>query len=381
MLEHQMNAWIQVIGRQDKYIVVDTGRLQNVIRSLPKPHTQTPSTCFFLGQKHKDDALRCLFPQNNIRRAKQPGLARMRIANETVRSDRPFIFADSDLSVSIRDQQSYASTSEEKHFSIQWQCPDVRDVVDHVFARILFATSNIVVIFVEDFKCWDTLTNDLLRWINIGVSSDAPAEGRPRLLLVVRGRTQENLRKIWTLYKDLERQSAKQVSNLFSCITTQYLEDGRSSDVSLYRPLKEEILRQTDEIRSALVQAKWLFSGNHLLSLTNLRLACVAEDILGTLQTIQATRPYHESTSRYAEHIGAFVQVSLQKAIPYERMTSHIASALLLDAFPFGAHCNREPNHKGKNHLLTASSIRIWSRLLQAVLCAMCGSVESTFFP
>ena len=70
---------------------------------------------------------------------------------------------------------------------------------------------------------------------------------------MVQGTESDTYAKVRELYRDLENLTSRRLSNLFSLVSTVYL-DNRLLLLATYRPLKEEIRRQLDEVRSILIE-------------------------------------------------------------------------------------------------------------------------------
>ena len=320
------------------YSLVDTHRLQSLTESLPQPRVQTPSLVFFLGQKKKNEALRYLFPHNNLRRTKEDGLARIRVDNTSLTSQTPMFFADADLAARSRELIYPVICHEESLYPVQWQSSDLRTVGDHVFARVFIASANLLVIFADDFADLSFLADDLIRWINIGSCCDSPLETKARLLIVVHGEADEIQARIRDLYRDLERLTCKRLSNLFSLVSTLYLKAGLSP-LATYRPLKEEMLQQLDDIRSALLKNRWLLSASHLASACVMRLAFTASNVSRTFSLLDHSRKYHNLPSDYPQHMSAIIAFGAEKVVRYETTSSYIASSILMNAWPPACHC------------------------------------------
>ena len=333
-------TWIQLCGNESNCSFIDHHRFQNLVQSLPDPCNQTPTLLFFLGQKNKDEALRYIFPHNNLKKTKLDGFARIRVDNSTASTKEPILFADADLSTTVLDRHRPLICHQEDLIPVQWQCSDMRSVVDHVLARVLFASSNLLVLFADDYSTVDHLTNDLARWINVGVSSDAPTDTRPRLLIVTKGKSPDNQQRIRRIYCELEVRARYRLNNLFSLVSTQYLDDGPLSALALYRPLKEEIFRQKDEIRSVLLEKHWLFSAPRLASLFKMRLHHAAAKVSDDFSIIKGCRKYHEIPNNYPQNLATVISFGVGAAIKYENTTSFIASSILMDAYPPDAHSN-----------------------------------------
>ena len=350
-------AWVQLCGYECNCSFVDTYRFQSLVNSLPDPHNQTPSTLFFLGQKTKDEALRHIFPHNNLKKAKLDGLARIRIDNSSASSQHPILFGDADLSISIIDRHRPATCHSERAFPVQWQSSDLRSIADHVLTKVLFASCNLVIVFAADYRDFEHLADNLARWINIGVASDAPIQTRPRLLIVINGQSPERQQDVRELYRDLETRTRRRLNNLFSLVSSMYLEDGELSTLAVYRPLREEIFRQADEIRSTLVDKRWLFSGTHLAALFELRLQHAASNISENLSLIRGCRKYHTIPQDFPDHLSKPIRFGVEVIIRYETTASYVASSILMDAYPQGAHRKTSSKYLSKRLLTVLQSL------------------------
>ena len=329
-------AWVHLTEYSSS--LVDTHRLQSLTKSLPQPRIQTPSLVLFLGQKKKNEALRYLFPHNNLRRTKEDGLARIRVDNTSVTSQTPLFFADTDLAACSRERSHPVTCHEETVYPVWWQSSDLRTVRDHVFARVFIASANLLVIFADDFADLSFLVDDLVRWINIGSCCDSPLETRARLLIVVHGEADETQARIRDLYRDLERLTSKSLSKLFSLVSTLYLKPGLSP-LATYRPLKEEMLQQVDDTRSVLLKHRWLLSASHFSSAYVMRLAFTASKVSRTFSLLDHSRKYHDLPRDYPKHLSAVIAFGAEKVVRYETTSSYIASSILMNAWPPGCHC------------------------------------------
>lgn len=335
--EREQMAWLHVCGdaQQQTSAIVDPYRLHNIVQSLPRPETQTPQLLFFLGQRTKREALRYLFPFNNTKRCKHSGIARLHVDNSSINHDNPTFFAESDLSVDV--SPCYRSKChQEQTYPIKWDSSDFQLVLDHTFARVVLSSTSVLVLFADDFRDLSAVKQSLLKWIKVGPMSDAPRESKPRLLIAARKCSRELIRE---LYVELEK---AHVTNMFSLVSTLYLQNAPLSPLAIYRPLKEELFRQMDEVREGLAAQNWLFSALHLEALLKRRLIHLARTSSEDLVTFSSTRAAPQPLD-YCEKLAEVIRYGMQKTMGYQQVASFIASSMLMDAYPPGSHSTRSP--------------------------------------
>ena len=330
-------AWIQLCGAPKSVSLIDPTRFESIVRGLPDPERQTPSIVIFLGRKVKNDALRQLFPYNNVRRTTRQGVARIRLDHASSLHHSPLLFADADLTFEVMPTRKATTCHPEFVEPVRWQPEDMREIFDHAFTRVILASSNLLLLFANDFRDLSDLAGAVTRWINLGMLSDAPRTTRPRLLLVVKGTTcsREDIR---ALYCQVQSTSKKKMTELFSQVSTVYLEADGLSAAAVFRPLKEEILRQLDGHRADLFSERWIFSAVHLAALFRARLQHAARYKARECSIVSETRKYCSDLSTYSNSLLPLIRYGRDNLAPYESTASFIASSILMDAYPNKAH-------------------------------------------
>lgn len=330
-------ALLHICGDDKHPLLTETHRFHDIVHALPTPTSQYPSFLFFLGGQTKSEALRHLFPLNRLKSAPQEDVARIHIDGTTVKHRYPVLFADAELTFHLR-QGNGTGCHSESMMPVSWAASvdDIQAVFDHVVARGLLATANIVILFVNDFEDLEQVSQSLHRWTSIGVMSDSPPESRPRLVLVVKDRTYTG-EDIRNLYVQLE---LHRLTKLFSLVSTVYLHQDDQNPHGAYQRLKTHIGRESRLIREKLVTACWSFNALHIEKLFRLRLQHVANTQLDDFHTLYASRQPHLGThDDKIAHLSEAIEYGQQRLVSYQSTASLIASALVMDAVPTGSHC------------------------------------------
>ena len=329
-------AWVQLAGEREIFIQ-DEGRLRRLLCELENPKEQRPTLLFFIGGKAKNNALRELFPYNNIRRGRHDGLANLRLESTSVKSNHPILFADSEFAYTIPSTVHYTTCHETFKYNIQWTLPPEFTYADLIHARLFFAFTDVICMFADDFPTLTAVVARLKTWAAAGAAASFPAL-RPRVIIVVRedeASATFNVLQAQDLRFNLHQQDLIQY---YSSILVLYLAGAEISPLARYRRLKEVLLRHADEIRQIRRKSHCLFSAVHLRRFMHEAVRHVAHSIQLTFPLIHISRQKNEVRQDYREHILRFLRLGVQHRIPDRDITSYIASSMFMDAFPPGMH-------------------------------------------
>ncbi|KAH2978233.1 hypothetical protein KXW58_004936 [Aspergillus fumigatus] len=89
-----MAVWLGLAHDTTGPSLVDTGRMDGIVQGMAHPTTQYPSLLPFLGNDNRMEALRSLFPHNNVRRRASAGLIRLHLCTTTSHTEYPVLFAE-----------------------------------------------------------------------------------------------------------------------------------------------------------------------------------------------------------------------------------------------------------------------------------------------
>lgn len=332
-------AWLQSANTGESQLR-DGGRMKRIIQEMPRPVAQYPSIIFFMGQKAKNTALRELFPYNNIKRGRRDGFANLRMDNTTISSDQPIWFADSDPFTRVTPTCGTATCHESSTYPIRWASSLNHSIFDIVHARVFFLFTDVICIFADDFDGLESIAKRLVTWVSIGNASSLSRLVRPRVIIITSAdgaSPTHDLLETEDFRFFLRQQSHEDIMECFSSISLFYLPGDHLSPLAQHRPLKENILGQAEEMRKIRSSSQNLFSAVHLDSFCQQALLHTAETITQRFSFIHAARE-DTALKGLTEHLINFTELCAQVKLPYDTLASHIASCILMDAYPPGMH-------------------------------------------
>lgn len=333
-------AWLQSANTKELQFR-DGGRMKQVIREMPNPIAQYPSLIFFIGQKAKNIALRELFPYNNIKRGHRDGFANLRIDNATIRSDRPIWFADSDPLLRITPSSAAATCHESSTYPARWVPSSEYSTFDVVHARLFFLFTDVICIFADDFNGLESIAERLVAWAAIGSASNLPGLTRPRVIVITSADSSSSTHNVLETEDfrfNLRQHSHQTILNSFSSITLFYLPGDHLSQLAQHRGLRENLLKQAEEMRDIRASSQNLFSAVHLCHLYEQAMLHTTETITQQFSFLLAAQGLNTILVDLKDHLMIFMELGARFKLPYNALASHIASSLLMNAYPPGMH-------------------------------------------
>lgn len=307
------------------------------MKDLDTSDSQFPSLITFLGKHEKDIALREMFRRNNFKKAKEDCMLHVRMESDSMRSETPLAIADGALYTFSGPSLTRQACHDEATFPIAWPRSDTQEVADNIFSRVVLPLCSVVCLFVDRFIDVQHLPLLVQRWMSHAKSAleNIPDLVRPQLLIVTSDRASYD--RMQKMKDQMERTES---ADLFAAISLVYT-DKTVSPEARYGPLKVEVSARLDDAVAVRRYQRWLFSANHLQALfqDSLKLATLVS--AKPFNYIDAARRYFPK-SDLSGHFSSFLSV-VGEHIPYEETASHIASSLLLDAYPPKSHRNHPP--------------------------------------
>jgi len=333
-------AWLQSANTKELQLR-DGGRIRRVVQEMPDPIAQSPSVVFFIGQKAKNIALRQLFPRNNIRRGRRDGFANLRIDNATLNSDRPIWFADSDPFRGVTPTCGAGTCHESVTYHIRWTHPSQHSIFDILHARLFFLFTDVICIFADDFHGLEGVAERLVAWAAIGSASSLPAFVRPQVVVVTSAdgsSPTHNLLESEDFRFNLQQQTHESIADSFSSITLFYLPGDHLSPLAQHRRLRETILDRAEEMRAVRAGSQSLFSAVHLQRFYEQAILHTTETVTQPFSFITMAREGNAVIEDLKDHLVTFISLGAQIKLSYDTLASHLASSLLMDAYPPGMH-------------------------------------------
>lgn len=341
-------AWLQFSDTRE-LAINDTTRIPRLLPDLDDPSSQRPSIVFFVGSKAKDVALRELFPWNNLRRGRREGIASLRAETLSIQSSNPIFFAESDPFKERTIQPHVAHCHEISASTLGWaDIKEPQELVDLIHARLLFLFVDVLCIFADDFSDFGDVVNLLQKWASLGKNSCTFNLPHLRVIVVKRGRAADpsptfDLLETEDIRFNLQR---PEIVQFYSSVTVLYLADEQISPLARYRRLKELVQRQLDEAVHFRQTYGILFSALHLSCFFSKAVKHFASTITRPFDYLRSTRPEDHLDWAHSEHLSAFLRLGTDCKAPCDAVVSHIASTMLLDAYPPGCHSQYTSDRK-----------------------------------
>lgn len=334
-------GWLRAIQEHKTGTITleQTDRLNILIRDMPEPEAQCPQFVFFLGKRTKDEALRSLYPRNNLGRHTERAHINLRVDNESFQNDYPILLVDSDPSEKLSQENTYPNCHETTRYSISWRQPQISgSPMNTVYLRLVNLFSDVVCIFADDFLTLDSLSSYLRSWIELGSASTLPLDLRPRLLVIISEDGSYN-DLVEEFGKSLESQFGSQIWSIFSSLKIFRLAGRHLSSIARYQRLRFQIRAQLEEMRALRRHLRCLFSGLHTSALFKAAIDHTIATTSRGFDFIHAARLTSPIMSNYNKFLQSFLRLATNNKVPYGIKASFIASSIMMDAFPAQMHC------------------------------------------
>lgn len=299
---------------------------------LISPHTQFPGLTLILGNTRKEAAVRYLFPENRFT-SSHPCI-QLRLDNRTIFCDHPLYFADCDLHLTALEADRRSQDTED--IPIPWAAPTDGRILHILLARSLLLFVDVVCIFADDVGGLEVVQAILTEWAALRRNASS-LDYQPRVLVVaekeISSGTHQLLDEADFLFELLQNPN---VSEAFVAPSMLYLPSDTLSGISRYRPLKDELLKALDLSRQQRRQDGYLFSAAHLYSLFDLALQHACQKPLMPFDFVRSGRRDVPQRKNYASHLTRFLK--LTDGREWADRAAFIASTILVDAYPPGAH-------------------------------------------
>ena len=259
-------TWLRFSDVKD-VALVDTGRLIRLISELDDPSNQWPTFLLFVGRKAKQIALKEIYPYNNVRKGVNEGIVTLRSEKTSIHTKYPIFFAESDPFTPITPRSEFhAYCHDVSSTPLQWTKSISNDLFDIVYARLFGLFIDVLNIFADDFKDFDSVIRKLTTWASLGRTSFSQEGVHLKVIIVKRGVGLNSTSTFDSLTSEGMRYKLNQQSliRFFSSITVLHLADQQISPLARHRRLKELIQRQTEEMRHLQLLNGCLYSALHL---------------------------------------------------------------------------------------------------------------------
>lgn len=296
---------------------------------LISPNTQFPGFALIIGNSHKDEALRYLFPQNRVISGRP--CIQLGLDNRTIFCDHPFFFADCDLHFTPMEADQPNQYTE---IPIPWAAPADDCILDVLISRVLLLFVDVVCIFADDVGGLGAVQAALSEWAALGRNA-SNLDHQPRVLIIMEPEnpsvTHQALDEVDFLFELLQNPDVPEVFTKPNIIC---LPSSTLSGVSRYQSLKDELLKALDLSRNHRREDGFLLSAVHLDSFLALSLQHACQKPLRQFEFV--SRPDASQAKNHASHLTTFLRQTDQHE--WKDQAAFIASTILVDAYPPGVH-------------------------------------------
>ncbi|KAL4744518.1 acyl transferase/acyl hydrolase/lysophospholipase [Aspergillus terricola var. indicus] len=283
------NSWLELYNSNGASHVAYGSWLKQLTRELPQPSSVFPQLVFLMGRRLKDRALRQLCRSKYRKREK---------------------------GISLRSDNQTVLTLE--------SCPEKNLFQDVILTKLLFLFTDVVCIFADDVRGLDSVCQLLETWTKIGTASGLPAAVRPRIIIV---ESHMNSDDTSLVKEDLLIQltaCGKPFFEVFNDLEIFCLPpDGHSPWRLIQRAVRE--------------RHNSMFNATHLNGFFELALRHIPH-LPQPFDFVFSARQSRPLDGAIVYHISRFTSAANKARLPYEGIASHIASTILMDAYPQGMH-------------------------------------------
>ena len=313
-----------------------TPRLEVLVDELPFPAQQKPTLWLLVGHKSKAAALKALVPSVrtqdvgcSIHLHVDP-LTTQQIDPQSV-SSHPVFIVDGQLTTNKKAGATVHACHPTSRKHLQATNFQAHLSPSHFLcSHIILPFTDVVAVFLADYPDLDFVLHEVGTWIDAANGSSRTRQALPHLVLV-----SERDRKVTVdeFLRQLAQRVTKSWNTAFAKVIEVELESSQLSATSRHRVLKETLLNESDAVRNARRERRYLFSARHLQELIQHRY--VQLELHGPLSFdfVRWSRRYHPVADDLTDHTtnllsdyGAMNNV-LTSAMPV------MASALLMDHY------------------------------------------------
>ncbi|KAF3028716.1 hypothetical protein E8E12_000182 [Didymella heteroderae] len=308
-----------------------------------------PSLFVLIGNAERSATLQTLF---GVKKARWPLTSRtgsemhLHLDPTTAFVERPILLASYDArqrSVSRTIGRTIARPDkchkETRH--VLRQLPSSEQAAsDDVLPRLLGPFADVFCFFSDDLGGFRQIAQCLARWLDQGCSPSLPNIVRPSVLVVTSGVVTSGADKAKsTLLSMLAEETTVDLHQQFADIDVLVVFPKKAvSAEARWRPLRERLMKRSDRMRIERKARRVLYSATHLAAFLQSAGPHFARNPSDPFYCIQASRAHNPVAPDLAEHHSTFLKHIVSSTQLMEFAAPLLASTLLLDSYPPGAH-------------------------------------------
>lgn len=334
-----MAAWLDLIPEADGWSIVDSGRLDEIIREMSHPKTQFPSLVYFAGNGSRIKALRALFPRNNITRRGPVGLARLHLSTSTAHAENPVIFAESDLftrsGLGDANILRYPTQKYQRFYVCSDESSSSAQLQQQIITQMILPWTHVLCLFVDsesEIRTVHRMLQAPRRKLAVG------NQAIPDVMRVVIVLT-ENVQKECKMDDELSTLFGKDMDQS-QTIILDLRNRSEFSDTVAFEPLRRLVLDHLEEVHDVDQNLQCRpFSAVHLNTLWTFNARLQERKIgLPLLDCLSIARENYPKDTSMTDGLVEFKRKMLGITGPDNDIDSFVASALLMDAYPPEMH-------------------------------------------
>ncbi|KAF4207302.1 hypothetical protein CNMCM8927_003576 [Aspergillus lentulus] len=337
-------GWLDIgLGKDMRFTIRDNGRLARILDSVIVQENKIPAFCAFLGGDAKDNAMKYIFPQNNIRRHRSRSSIGLRYDVGSLHSASPVIIADGDPQLSPRPNVSDVSGTDH---SIMWEASSPRMVLWAIWARLIFLFADTVCIFADDFPELADVVDFLTGCMDMRSASTLPLPIRPRVIVVLSDDADDTLESALQrdrFYSQLQEAHDGLFANTFSSINLMHCGEKHLSEKARCERLRSLLFGQLKDMQAVRQDHRALFASSHWKGFFQSAVRHTANELHQPFNFIKATRASHPIPPNTSTCIAHYCQAAELAGIQFEELAPTIASALVMDHYVPGMLCKKYP--------------------------------------
>lgn len=339
MQSNERVGWIHSSSQCDGELTVFVNsRLEELVHGLTNPAQQQPTIVIFLGRKAKGNALRELFPRNNIGRNRSNASICLRSDVASLHSTTPILFADSDP---LRSSDTFYRSDGFTRYPVSWSLSSSNtNPMTAIYARLLSSFADIVCIFAEDFPDLDCIASLLIDWVRLGSASSLPIHVRPRVIIVLSksGSPTQDLLQSQAFHLRLSQVGRTNVSRNFASVQFVNLAGDSLSQMASHQRLKDVLIKQADEMHEVRRELLCHFSALHTAAFFRHAVEHYALSLDQKFEFLSESRKGNQVSEDLHTYLHTFLELGMRNNVSFEHLAPFIASALLMDSYPPRMH-------------------------------------------
>lgn len=344
MKQCRHSAWLGLRSQGSETQLLVSSRLENLTKLIPDPHSRHPSLLVLIGNTGKSVALRELF---GARRDRQGGLRRgtgeihLHFDPSAIFFGRPLFIAEGDICNSpagkIVNERCHDVVTRTVQRPRRWS--KLEQISNGLYAQLLYPFADVFCFFSDDIGGFRQVARCLAEWLEQGCVSRI----HPRVVIVtekvpVGSTSEKEARKafLWMLEEETARDPLQQMTSID--VIALFPSGSVSVDARL-RPLKELLLKRSDQVRQIRAESRYLFSTAHLAAFLDSACEHFTAACRDPFDFVSASRAHNPVAPDLDEHFSNFIR-QIKTAQDLAAFAAPVlGSSLLLDNYPPGTHC------------------------------------------